>query len=429
MRFHLQIDDRSSYKVLGQLVRYHRIKNNYSLRDLSSLSNISHTLISNIEKAKVISSHETMVDLMKVLGITFQNTSDIKDRFIELYDEAFNFLFEYEYDKVDNVMELLFEKEEVYIDSIVASDYLALKYLYLALKDKIYGEYQNTIKTFLDVYDYLNDRQKQIFSFTYGVYMYNIGYYNDAYNYFKRAKSVGVRDLDKLVDVYIVKTFVKMYRFMDAISLSDDLIGELEFDLLYLRAMEVRLSIVYSYIIVQKFDDAFTLLDKVYRFAKMYDTKMILRESDMLYTAIYFKQNRFDLAWIKLSQNVEKSLFTYYLRMKLAYIRKDMEEVFKNVKLYREYNEYKNFAKSAYLLDIVLNDLEIEKHEEKELLKKFDYLITFAKKSIDLELTDSVYSLYINYCKKNRQYKKAMELSEEARGLRKYGVNYRINYK
>lgn len=429
MRFQLTIDDKDSYKVLGQMIRYHRLRNHYSLRDLSALSNISHTLISNIEKAKVISNPDTMKELMKVLGITFINNQEIKEQFMPLYDEAFNYLFEYEYSKAKEVMEQLFENEKYYVDSIVASDYLALKYLYLALRNEVYGEYEENIKRFIDVYVFLNARQKQIFSFTFGVYNYNRGLYRQALEHFKKARVVGNRELDRLINVYIIKTYVKMYRFMDAVSMADTLINELETDLLYLRAMEVRLSIVYSYIIVKKFDDAFELLDKVYRFAKNYNTIFILNECHLLYAGIYFNQGRYDLAEIKINQITENTMFIYYMKMKLAYLRQDYTATEMYINNYYEKNMYLQFKKSEYTMDIVLNDLGIREYEEKELIKRYNYLLKFGKEAADLEMIDSTYSLYINYCKKNRQYKKALELSEEARHLRKFGVNSRKVYK
>lgn len=425
MRFHLTVQEKDSYKVLGQMVRYHRLKNQYSLRDLSSLANISHTLISNIEKGKVVSSPETMKDLLRVLGISFVNSKELQEEFLELYDEAFNYLFEYEYTKASKVMEKLFENEKQYVDSLVASDYLALKYMYLALKDELYGEYETNIARFTGVYDFLNDRQKQIFSFTFGVYMYNKGQYKEAYDHFVKAKTVGVRDLDLLVNVFIVKTFVKMYRFMDAITLANILINELEFELLYIRAMEVRLSIIYAYTIVRKHDDAFSLLDKVYRFAKNYNTKFILNECNLLYAGLYFNLNQFDLAEIKLNQMTEQSMFVYYLKMKLAHRKNDFGKVEEFIQKYRTINQTKNLLKSEYVLDVVLNDLELRTFSEKELVKRFNYLLDFSEKSVDLELIDSTYSLYIKYCQKNRQYKKALQLSEDARRLRKYGVNSR----
>ncbi len=429
MRFNLIIDEKNSYRTLGQLVRYNRLRNQYSLRDLSALSNISHTLISNIEKGKVSSHPDTLKELLKVLGIEFKNDKEIVEEFVELYNELFNFLFEYEYTKSKPIMDKLLSNEEKYINSIVAAEYLLIKYLYLALTDELYGEYQESIEQFVKLYEYLGDNQKQIFSLIYGVYKYNQGIYSEAYENFRKAKKVGSTELDMLVDVYIVKTFVKMYRFMDVISLSDKLIVDLESELLYLRAMEVRLSIAYSHIIVLKFDSAFELLNKIYRFAKFYNAVYILGECDLLYATIYFKQRRYELAEIRISKVIDDTLIVSYVKMKLAYILGKKEEVMKYYREFQQINRKKKFVKSEYLLKIVLNDLGLEIIDDKEIQKMFAVLLEFGKKSIDLELIDAAYSLNIKYYKERKMYKKALELSEEARGLRKYGVNFKKIYK
>ena len=52
--------DKKNYIVLGILIRSSRINQGYSLRDLAELTKISHTLISNIEKGKLIPTEDTL---------------------------------------------------------------------------------------------------------------------------------------------------------------------------------------------------------------------------------------------------------------------------------------------------------------------------------------------------------------------------------
>lgn len=425
MNLKLKINEKDSYRALGQLVRYRRHEKQFSLRDLSSLSNISHTLISNIEKGKVVSHPDTLQELLKILDIEFIKDGLIIEEFKGLYDEALNYLFEYEYSKAEVVMNQLISNEDKYLNSIVTSDYIVLKLLYLALTDKIYGNNVDMIERYKKVYDYLGPYQKQIFSLAYGVYKYNYGLYSESYKNLVTAKEFGSDELSLLVDVFLVKAYVKMYRFMDAVSLSNQLIKELENDLLYLRAMEVRLSIAYAYIIVLKFDDALELLNKVYRFAKFYNTIHILSECDLLYGTIYFKQKKYDLAEIKMNNVITDGMFVTYIKMKLGFIRNDNEEVEKYYQEFMDSNRERGFLKSEYLMNIVMSDLKLKPLPEKELVKMYNYLIKFGKESIDLELLDAAYSLYIKHCKTQKHYKQALELSEDALGIRKFGVNFK----
>jgi transcriptional regulator with XRE-family HTH domain len=429
MRFSLFVDEKDSYRTLGQIVRYQRLQKKYSLRDLGTLANISHTLISNIEKGKVVSHPDTLKDLLSSLDIVFNTDKSIIADFTQLYDEAFNFLFEYEYVKAEKVMRKIIAQESTYMNTIVTSDFLSVKYLYLALTDQIYGEYITTMEGFNRIYEYLGDQQKQIFNLAFGIYKYNYGLFAESYQYFKKAKKIGNTELNMLVDVYIVKAYVKMYRFMDAVTLSDNLIIRLEKELLYLRAMEVRLTIAYAYILVMKFDSAIELLNKTYRFAKFYNAVYILSECDLLYSAIYYKQGKYQLAEMKANQVITEGIYVAYMKMKLAFQNDNMDLALKHYEDFKNINKKKKFIKSDYLFKIILNDIGLKTIEDKELVKMYNYLIGFGKKSIDLELTDAVFSLYIRHCKSRKMYKRALELSEEARGLRKYGMNFIKNYK
>lgn len=423
MRFELHVDEKDSYRALGQVVRYQRMKNKYSLRDLGALSNISHTLISNIEKGKVISHPDTLKELLSVLGINFNSDKSLIDSFKVLYDEAFNLLFEFEYTKAKIVMDKIIANESIYMNTILTSDYLGIKFLYLALTDQVYGENMEMFDDSHKIYKYLGDEQKQLFNLTYGVYKYNYGLFAEAYQYFKKAKTVASTNFDMLVDNYIIKTYVKMYRFMDAVSLSDELIGRLEKDLLYLRALDVKLSIIYAHVIVHKFDSALESLDKIYRLTTTYRALYIKSECDMLYSTIYFKQCKFELANQKIQKVVTHDLFVTYLKLKLAYKCGDMGKVLQLYEEFKIINSVKKFKKSEYLMKIVMFELGFEEIKDKELVKMFKYLIDFSKRAVDIEFMESVYSLYIRHCRKRKMYKLALELSEEVREFRNTGIN------
>lgn len=210
---------------------------------------------------------------------------------------------------------------------------------------------------------------------------------------------------------------------MDAVSLSDELIGRLEKDLLYLRALDVKLSIIYAHVIVHKFDSALESLDKIYRLTTTYRALYIKSECDMLYSTIYFKQCKFELANQKIQKVVTHDLFVTYLKLKLAYKCGDMGKVLQLYEEFKIINSVKKFKKSEYLMKIVMFELGFEEIKDKELVKMFKYLIDFSKRAVDIEFMESVYSLYIRHCRKRKMYKLALELSEEVREFRNTGIN------
>ena len=67
---------KENHRVLGILIRSERINKGFSLRELGERANISHTLISNIEKGKQTPTPETLSDIFEILDLRFY--SDIK---------------------------------------------------------------------------------------------------------------------------------------------------------------------------------------------------------------------------------------------------------------------------------------------------------------------------------------------------------------
>lgn len=408
---------------IGQLVRFNRLEKNYSLRDLGALSNVSHTLISNIEKGKVSANKDTIKELLNLLEISFRYDDDLINEFTFLYDEAFNYMFEYEYTKSNKIMDTVIMDREKYVSSIVAADFFILYFLHLALNNQLYGDKSELIERIYRIKDYFSVRQSQLFNLTYGIYQFHKGNYRRAEEYLLLARNIGDNRIDMLINTYLIKVYVKMYLFMEVSILAEKTIQVMESELLYLRAMEVRLSVAQSYILVLRYDDALELIDKVYRFASLYPAIYLLSECDLLYTAIYIKKKQYDLAKIKVNKVILNQPFAYFARLYLAVKDKNEELISKTYNEFFEVNSIKESRRDQLILSLTAHNYKIIKLPEKVYLKQIKELIEIGMKNIDLELLDNSYDMLIREYLSRRMYKKAFEASEVARKIRKYGCD------
>ena len=81
--------EKNNMKMLGVIVRYNRVNKGYSLRGLAKITNISHTLISNFEKGKVVPHHETIKDIFSNLDLVFYDSPDISPKFTDYYNRIY----------------------------------------------------------------------------------------------------------------------------------------------------------------------------------------------------------------------------------------------------------------------------------------------------------------------------------------------------
>ena len=423
MKFSLKIKREDSYKVLGQVVKYNRALQGYSLRDLGSLANISHTLIANIEKGRVVSSKETLEDLFNVLKLNYYDSDELIEEFVPMYNTAFNHLYNYEYDSAMDIIDELMEKESVYQNSIVSGDYFLLKYLYLALLDSIYGEEDIVFNAFLVVEDYLSMKQKQILYLIHGIYYFYRDRFKEANIELNKALRIGNSDLDPLVKTYLVKSNVRMFAFMDGFKIGNKTIVILEEELNYLRAMEIRLSIAYAYIEVRKFDDALFLLRKGNRFAIEYKAKFIIGECNLLFSTVAFMKGDLVEARRTIELLNRPDALVYFARVQIAIGEKNMDQALLEYRNFSVYNEKRQSKDDKYIFETILCRYKMLEISDKVYLKRLNEMIESGIAGNNMNLIEFAYTNIVFYYKERRMYKKALDASEIARTYRKYGSN------
>ncbi len=421
MIFNLEVDTNNSFKAMGQMLKVYRMQSGYSLRDLGSLANLSHTLIANIEQGKISGNKDTIKHLFKVLNTEFFDSPELIENFVETYNKAFDYLYKYEYTRAKKEMSKLFEDENKYVHSILITDYALIKFFYLVLLEEKTDDGNIDLSLLKRASKNFSSRQKQLLYLIEGIDLYNRGFYHEANGILSKSLTIGVSSLDYLINVFKVKCYVKMFRFMDVIKVGNATIDFFEESVIYLRAMEVRLSIAYSYMLVRKFADARLMLDRVYQFATNFNAIYLIEESKILLGSLNLLEGNVQTAKEQINSTNKKTPIIYFLKMKINMHEKN------NEKITSLYNEYKKtyqgntLRKQNIILDLEMNEYGLLKMNKQVYVKLINELIELGVRACDLEVIELGYSFLIKYYKQNRMYKKALEASEIAREYRRYG--------
>ena len=207
---HSYTDD--NLKVLGIVIRSKRIEKGYSLRDLGDITNISHTLISNIEKGKQIPNKDSLSEIMRALDLEYNDDPIMLKEMRELRSRMVTLLMYQEYEQAKVVLNKLMEQEELYLHSPQVVNYIILKYLYIAMTNTPDTDIDDALEHYSKVVEFFGDIQTQMFHLIVGLNHLNNERYNRASETFEQALKIGDKQYDAFVKEYLVITMVRGFR-------------------------------------------------------------------------------------------------------------------------------------------------------------------------------------------------------------------------
>jgi len=407
--------------VLGVYIRIARMEAGISLRKLASLTNISHTLISNIEKGKQTPSEETLKDIMNALNLELNTSEDISTSMEYYYKNIFLNLLSYKYDIAKELIEKLESKSELFLSSLEVVNYNIIRSLYYALTNT--KSVHDEIMGYEQVAQYLTLEQQQLIYFINGVECLSNYMYSAAEKHLKQAISIGNDKLDVLINEYLVKAYLNQYKFTDSVSLCIKTIEEYERRTNYLRAMSCRLLIAKVYLTIMRFDQAISIVEHVEEFAEQFSLQYYLDGCYIIRSGISFYNANYDDAIAELDKVVDKKITGYsYNRFRIYLVNKDD-------RLYDYYEGIINendslLSNSRKLLIKVLMKWQNKEYRDDSYLLEIDELKVLAVEGNDQELIGLSYNLLIEYHKENRKYKKALEVSEELLKYKKIHITH-----
>lgn len=411
--------DKSNQTILGVMIRTKRSEIGYSLRDLAELTNISHTLISNIETGKQVASEATLSDIFRALDLKLFDDEEISIKFRKYYNQIYRALIEFEYDKARKLLDELEAEHDVYEHSYEVINYNAIRSFYYALTNTPFPELVDIKNKYNLVIDFLNDNQKQMFSFIKGLQYLNMERYKDASENFYDALKVGDKSVDVLIKEYNARSLLRQYKFTDTMALSNEAINEYESRTDYIRAMRCRLTIVRVYLHIMQIDKVLELVNYVDRFASKMKIQSLVDQCNVIRATTSFYQNDFKKAeeYLTLHQNQSTHwLILPWFRIYTMLRDGRVHEYYKNVVLKRQ-NE---ITRKKFLMIKVLYMWHFEeKRNDEEFISAVNELIVEGRRSMDQEVITLAYNLNIIYFKNKRSYKKALEIVEEFLHLKK----------
>ncbi len=407
--------------VLGVYIRIARIKAGISLRKLASLTNISHTLISNIEKGKQTPSEETLKEIMNALHLDLNTSEDISTEISYFYTNIFSNLLNYKYDVSKKLIEELEKKAQIYQASLEVVNYHIIKALYYAITNT--KSVNAEIEVFERVMQYLTPEQQQLIYFIKGVEYLRNFLYADAESYLKKAVTIGNNELDVLINEYLAKAYLKQYKFTNSVSLCTKIIEEYEKRTNYLRAMRCRLLIARVYLAIMRFDQVISLVEHVEQFAEQFKLQYYLDDCYIIRSGVSFYKGNYNKSITDLDQVVDVTIPGYsYTRFRAYLLNKDprLSEYYLEI----TQDEYSSLSSYTKLLIKILMKWQNNEYRDDLYISEINTLKDLVVKGNDQELIGLTYNLLIAYHKESRKYKKALEISEELLKLKKIHITH-----
>ena len=396
--------------ILGVYIRVARINMGISLRGLATMTNISHTLISNIEMGKQVPSEETLLEIMNALNLELNISDDISSSMSYYYTNIFENLLSYKYDIAKRYIDELETKEKVFKNSLEVINYDIITNLYYALTNS--KTTFDTIAIYEEVINFLTIEQQQLCYFIKGVIYLNQLMFIDAESNLEKASELRKSEFNILINECLAIAYINQYKFTNSIALCNRIIDEYEGNSNYIRAMHARLLISQVYLKIMKFDEVKALVERVSQFANQFKLQSLLDECHIIKANVYFYWDDYSAAIKELDQVENQAISRYsYTRFRILLVSKD-----KSLKDYYNYitsDEYKNLTSSLKLLIKVLMKWQNKDYRDEAYVNEIEELKSLAVKGNDQELIGLTYNLLILYYKEDRKYKKALEVSEE----------------
>jgi len=413
---------KENIKVLGLIIRVARVKKGYSLRALAEIAKISHTLISNIEKGKIIANLDTINEIFNILDLQFHSGEELTQEFNEKYENIYNHLFYYEYDKAYKIVEGLDKDKDIYQHSTEVVNYEIIRCMYYKMANKVapncvlldyYGDYL----------DYFNDVQKQLYYFIQGIDFVNRELYRDGRLAFEKCLTFQDTRLNILINEYYAITLSKSNKYVDAKEISDMAISQYEHEVNYIRAMRVRTRIAFDLIRIHKFKEANEMYQKVKEFSIKYKVKDLENRCNTFlgYLATYVRDYKLAEKYLSLVEEPRVRHY-YYLKLFIAPFNRNDEEFYKLYEECKNLPSIKRSYKAERFVEIYYFRYDEKNMDKVKYEKYLKEIINDGFESDDGEIIDRATMMLAEYYQKERKYKLAYEAYHRLLQFLKYGT-------
>ncbi len=406
--------EKENLKVLGVIVRVNRVKLGYSLRDLAKLTNISHTLISNFEKGKLIPHSETIKDIFRILDLHFYDDHEISVKFKALYQRTFKHILFHEYGEAKEIILEIEKDQEIYESSVEVINFAIIVCLYYTISNVYFKDIERYINQYKIVLDFFTPNQRQLYFFIKGLDFINKEQFLDARENFEVALSLGDSELDLLIKDYYVIGLSKSNKFVDSNKYAVEAMAEFERQTNYVRAMRLRTRIAYDYYRINKFEESEKLYKEVLEYSIKYGIEVLENRCYVrLALLAVIKDDRAEIKEYMDKVVPHFNKLYHYIRFDIATYEHDDD---KFEKLYEEYinlNWVKNSEKATLFFRSIYMRYSEENMDKVEYEKNLKKLIELGLKADDGEMIEISSKMLMNFYKQERKYKQGFEVSQK----------------
>ena len=410
-------------KVLGVIVRVHRIRMGYSLRDLAKLVNISHTLISNFEKGLLTPHSDTISDIFEILNLKFYDDPEISNRFNLLYKKAFKYIIYHDYDEALKVVKEIEKDREIYEYSVEVINFSIIQCLYYAISNVYFEHFDRYLKQYEVVLDFLSSKQRQLYYFIKGLDYINKEQFSDARIYFEKALSLGNSKFDILIKDYYVIGLSKSNKFVDARKYALEAIKKFESQTNYVRAMRLRTRIAYDYFRINKFEESEKLYKQVLDYSIKYNIRVLENRCNCRLALLAILKNDRELVeeYIDKVDPYFNKLY-HYIKFDIASYKQNDEEFLKLYNKYISFDWVKKSKKTKLFFECIYMRYDSKFMDKTKFESNLKALVTLGLKADDAEMIEVASNMLTDFYKKERKYKQGFEVSQGLLHYLKNGV-------
>jgi len=402
---------KDSLKILGKLFKRYREDNGYSVRGIARSHNIAHTVISQIENAKIHPNVETL----KILFSALDQTLYMDEVFLNVQRENLEGLYDAIYylddDQRNHYRQLIEADYDKLMHSVLRIDTLMILCLdTLIAKESLQKEHLSEIK---EAYHYLCKEQLETYNLLMGLNDFYTHNYSKAVKHlFKNLESIGEGKRYVLSLYYLAFASHKLFRNYLSFQYADKATKFLSRHNNLRRKLEIDLLKAQKQIDNASYDDANSILMNLENSLHYHENQpRTMQRFKTFKTYIAYSSARYEEA-LRIIDTIERKspMYIFLKALILHRLERDQEALalFREVETYEDDMPNNQFVLLARLM---INNITDE-GDEALINKTIETITANPYRFITIHLYYLAFDLIIAYYKKRKYYKKVMEITE-----------------
>jgi transcriptional regulator with XRE-family HTH domain len=412
----IEIINQDYLAQFGMMIRVERLKKRYTLRQLATLSGLSHTLINKIEHGNHMITDDVYNKLTLALHVTFEHDEEKNAFFYDILPHIHDAIFYANPKNVRKQMDIVFEDKDYYTHSVCMVDYMIL-YIGEHTHVHILETHDATpyINTLSQTIALGSKKQQQRFYLYRAMYHYITQNIKDMLDDLNTGQALNPET--KLQGLY--------YYFYGRAESEDFTISRANTH--YLKAIEIfdktnnirrrmyaQLHYYVNKLKIYEYDGTDEALDKLYAFAEKDDLTWMKHRAILTRMLYYMLKNQYHDA-VKTSELITIKTLEYYGLLLYSYYKlNDNKTFFKQLKkAKRIFNKNDRFFVYENIIDYLEVIMSESLPEARIIDKKIKNAYQSALKKRAFFEIEATYEHYINFLTSQRRYKDAYKLTQE----------------